>query len=109
MFYASALVLIAVLVLIQVRRNHEIEAQILSVLLRQGEMYGLQIADALRQDFGRKPGWGVLYPALRRLERQGFVVARWNKERLEERGGARRRYYRRTSKRGKLKNASQQP
>ncbi len=104
MFYASALVLIAVLVLIQVRRTHEIELQILSVILRQGEMYGLQIADALQQNFGREPGWEVLYPALRRLERQGFVVARWGKERPEERGGARRKYYRRTGKRSKLKN-----
>lgn len=104
MLYGSVLVLIAAFVLIWGRRNREIELEILSVLLRCGEMYGLQIADAIEQDFGIRPGWGILYPGLRRLERQGYVIARWGEERPEVRGGARRRYYRRTGKRSKLKD-----
>lgn len=92
-------VLTSLFVLIQIKRNKEIELQILSVLLRYGEMYGLQIADTIKQDFGRKPGCFTLYPALRRLERQGFVTYRWGEERPQERGGARRKYYRRTGRR----------
>lgn len=103
MLYGSVFVLMTVLlILIGVRRTREIEPEILSVLLRYGEMYGLQVTDALQQDFDRKPGWGFLYPALRRLERQGFVTSRWGNERPEVRGGARRKYYRRTDKRKSL-------
>ena len=74
------LVLLTVVILIGVKRNREIESDILSVLLRYGEMYGSQIADLIEQDFGRKPGWGVLYSGLRRLERQAFVTSRWGDE-----------------------------
>lgn len=102
MLYGSILVLICVVVSICVRRSHEIEREILSVLLCHGEMYGLQIRDAIERDFGEKPGWGVLYPGLRRLERQGYVISRWGNERPEVRGGARRKYYRRTGKRKNL-------
>lgn len=106
MLSGSVLVLISVilllLTLIGVKRSREIELKILCVLSCYGEMYGLQIADAIEQKFGRKPGWGVLYPGLRRLERQGFVTARWDNERPAERGGTQRRYYRRTSKRKNL-------
>lgn len=106
MLYGSVLVLMSVflLILIGVKRTREIEPEILSVLLRYGEMYGLQILDAIGQDFGTRPGWGILYPGLRQLERRGFVVSRWGEERPEIRGGARRRYYRRTGKRSKLKD-----
>lgn len=108
MLYGSILVLAAVLVSMWVRRNREIESEILSVLLRYGEMYGLQIADAIKQDFSRRPGWQDLYSGLRRLERQGLVIARWGDKRPEERGGARRRYYRRTGKRSQLRQAATQ-
>lgn len=104
MLCCIVLVLICVLILIWIRQNHEIESDILSVLLRRGEMYGLQIADAIEQDFGRKPGWQILYPGIRRLEREGVITARWGEEQAEERGGARRKYYRRTGKRMKLKD-----
>lgn len=104
MLFCSVLVLLLVLVLIGVKRNREVEPQIVSVLLRYGEMHGLQIGEAIEQDFGKKPGWGILYPGLRRLERQGFVSARWGDERSEARGGARRRYYQRTGRRIELKD-----
>lgn len=102
MLYGSVLVLICVVVLICVRRSHEIEQEILSVLLRYGEMYSLQIRDAIEQDFGKKPGLEILYPGLRRLERQGLVTTRWGNERPQVRGGARRRYYQRTGKKRNL-------
>lgn len=102
MLYGSVLVLICVVILIALRRSHEIEREILSVLQCYGEMYGLQIANAIEQDLGKKPGWGVLYPGLRRLERQGFVTSRWGNERPAVRGDARRRYYKRTGKRKNL-------
>jgi DNA-binding PadR family transcriptional regulator len=95
-------VLFFVLILIGVKRSREIELKILCALSCYGEMYGLQITGVIEQNFGRKPGWGVLYPGLRRLEGQGFVTARWDNERPAERGGAQRRYYRRTSKRKNL-------
>jgi DNA-binding PadR family transcriptional regulator len=106
MLSGSVLVLISVLlfvlILIGVKRSREIELEILCVLSCYGEMYGLQVAGEIEQNFGRRPGWGVLYPGLRRLKRQGFVTARWDNERPAERGGAQRRYYRRTSKRKNL-------
>jgi len=90
-------------VLLLYRSDHELKEQILTVLLRHGELYGLQIRELIEQDFGRKVSFGSLYPTLRRLERGGFVTARWGDERPVERGGARRRYYCRTGSRISLK------
>lgn len=87
--------ILVVLVLYQTN-YYIVKVQIMAVLLRYGEMYGLQIADAIEQDFGKKVGSGLLYPSLRRLERKGFISSRWSETRLEERGDARIRYYRRT-------------
>ena len=90
---------IIILALVLFKRNSSIvKEQIMVVLLRYGEMYGLQIADALKQDFGKKVGPGLLYPSFRQLEREGFVSSRWGETRLEERGNARIRYYRHTGK-----------
>ncbi len=71
-----------------------VEESILTVLDGY-ELYGLEIIDALEQGSGGKLklGFGTLYPTLRRLERKGFVEARWGDESPEEREGARRRYY----------------
>lgn len=77
----------------------ELESQILAVLSKYGEMYGLQITNMIERDFEHPaPGFNMVYPALRRLERLGLVTTRWSEERLKERGGARRRYYRLTEK-----------
>lgn len=72
-----------------------VEESILIVLDRH-ELYGLEIIEALEKGSGGKlkVGFGTLYPALRRLERKGFVETRWGDETPEERGGARRKYYR---------------
>lgn len=61
------------------------------------ELYGLEISDAINKVAGDNAvSFGSLYPALRRLEEKGFVVSRWGDE-TEERGGARRRYYKVTN------------
>ncbi|GAC1490209.1 MAG: hypothetical protein NVS2B14_02170 [Chamaesiphon sp.] len=72
-----------------------VEESILTVLDGY-ELYGLEIIEALEKGSGGKlqVGFGTLYPALRRLERKGFVETRWGDETPEERGGARRKYYR---------------
>lgn len=85
------------------RADYKLKEQILAVLLRHGELYGLQIIDLIEQEFGRKVNFGSLYPTLHRLERDGLVTARWGDEQPIERGRARRRYYRRTGSRSKLK------
>lgn len=105
MLSSLVLVLMSVLLLltsIGMKRSREIELKILCALSCYGEMYDLQIAYVIEQNFGRRSGWEVLSPGLRRLERQGFVTARWDNERPAERGGAQRRYYRRTSNRKNL-------
>jgi DNA-binding transcriptional regulator PaaX len=38
-------------------------------------------------------GFGSLYAALYRLERDGLLCSEWGRTRYPERGGARRRYY----------------
>jgi transcriptional regulator len=66
---------------------------VLSVL-GDGELYGYQIAQRIRERSGRflAPSEGSLYPALHRLEREGAVLAEWR----ESDRGPRRRYYRLT-------------
>ena len=62
------------------------------------ELYGLQIPYAIADvsDGKQKMGMGTLYPVLHSLEKKGLVESRWGDERREERGGARRRYYKLT-------------
>lgn len=62
------------------------------------ELYGLQIPQAMEEASGgkRQMGIGTLYPVLHSLEKKGLVASRWGDEKREERGGARRRYYKLT-------------
>ena len=64
---------------------------ILSILTR-GETYGYAIIQEVRDVSGSKIEWsdGMLYPVLRRLEKQGLVKSRW---RVAEETGKKRRYY----------------
>ena len=64
---------------------------ILSILSR-GETYGYAIIREVREVSNAKIEWsdGMLYPVLRRLEKQGLVKSRW---RVAEDTGKRRRYY----------------
>jgi hypothetical protein len=68
--------------------------QVLFVLAKYSECYGLQINDLIEQEFSKRPGMGMLYVALHHLEREGRIESRWSEETYAERGGARRRYYR---------------
>jgi DNA-binding PadR family transcriptional regulator len=62
------------------------------------ELYGLQIPQAIKEasDGRREMGIGTLYPVLHSLEKKGLLESRWGDEGREERGGARRRYYKLT-------------
>ena len=69
---------------------------LLLALLRSGESYGYELIERVRHLSGGTLEWsdGMLYPVLRRLERDGLVASRWD---VAE-NGRRRRYYRLTSK-----------
>jgi len=75
-------------------RLASLEEDVMTVLLNQ-ELYGLQILQALNESsrLGRI-GFGSLYPTLHRLDKKGYLSARWGEELDGESGGARRKYYR---------------
>ena len=60
-------------------------------LIGQREMYGYELVAELRRQTDAVVDLpeGTVYPALRRLERQGLVAARW----VDMPDGPRRRYY----------------
>lgn len=61
-------------------------------ILDEGESYGYAILKRIDALSGGELEWtdGMLYPLLHRLDRLGYVEARW----AEPPGGRRRRYYR---------------
>ncbi len=60
-------------------------------ILNEGESYGYAILKRINELSGGEMEWtdGMLYPLLHRLDRLGYVEARWE----EPEGGRRRRYY----------------
>jgi len=72
--------------------------EIVLLALHRKELYGLQIPQAVEEASGgeRKMQIGTLYPVLHSLEKKGLVESRWGEEGRDERGGARRRYYKLT-------------
>lgn len=72
--------------------------ELVLLALYDKELYGLQIPQAMEEASGgqRQMGIGTLYPVLHSLEKKGLVESRWGDEGREERGGARRRYYKLT-------------
>nr|WP_290225636.1 PadR family transcriptional regulator [Trichocoleus desertorum] len=72
--------------------------ELVLLTLYNKELYGLQIPQAMEDASGgqRQMGIGTLYPTLHTLEKKGLVESRWGDETREERGGARRRYYKLT-------------
>ena len=64
-------------------------------ILAEADSYGYAILQRVREVSGGRMAWtdGMLYPVLHRLERLGFVKARWE---VAE-SGRRRKYYRITS------------
>jgi DNA-binding PadR family transcriptional regulator len=61
-------------------------------ILAEGESYGYANIKRVAELSGGHLRWtdGMLYPVLHRLERQGFVAAKWG----ESETGRRRKYYR---------------
>ncbi len=61
-------------------------------VLQEGETYGYQIIKKMKALSGGDLQWsfGMLYPVLHRLEREGFIRSRWEKSE----NGRHRKYYR---------------
>lgn len=68
---------------------------IVLAILGEGDSYGYAILNRVRELSGGRMEWtdGMLYPVLHRLERLGYVEARWE---VAE-SGRRRKYYRITA------------
>jgi PadR family transcriptional regulator len=73
-------------------------------ILAEGDSYGYAIIKRVTELSGGHLQWtdGMLYPVLHRLERQGFVAARWRESDI----GRRRKYYRIT-KEGRMELEAQ--
>ena len=65
---------------------------IVLAILAEADSYGYAILQRVRELSGGRMAWtdGMLYPVLHRLERLGYVAARWE---VAE-SGRRRKYYR---------------
>ncbi len=74
-------------------------------ILTEGESYGYAIIKRVAELSGGHLQWtdGMLYPVLHRLERQGYVAAKWD----ASDSGRRRKYYRITQE-GRAERAAQQ-
>lgn len=74
--------------------------ELVLLALCNNELYGLQIPQAMEAASGgqHKMGIGSLYPTLHSLENKGLIESRWGDEERDERGGARRRYYKLTGR-----------
>jgi PadR family transcriptional regulator PadR len=68
---------------------------IVLAILSEGDSYGYAILQRVRELSGGRMEWtdGMLYPVLHRLERLGYIEARWE---VAE-SGRRRKYYRITA------------
>jgi DNA-binding PadR family transcriptional regulator len=64
---------------------------IVLAILAEGDSYGYAILQRVRELSGGRMTWtdGMLYPVLHRLERHGYVSARWESAET----GRRRKYY----------------
>jgi DNA-binding PadR family transcriptional regulator len=74
-------------------------------ILAEGDSYGYAIIKRVTELSGGHLQWtdGMLYPVLHRLERQGYVAAKWR----ASDNGRQRKYYRIT-KQGRTELAAQQ-
>lgn len=80
---------------------------IVLAILAEGDSYGYAILTRVREVSGGRMEWtdGMLYPVLHRLERLGYIAARW--ETAET--GRRRKYYHLTTEgRAQLAEESRQ-
>ncbi len=60
-------------------------------LLAKGDSYGYALIQEVKRLSGEKIEWtdGMLYPVLHRMEREGWIEARWD----ESETGRKRKYY----------------
>lgn len=74
----------------------KLEEEILNVLAGKEKIYGLQIIEAFEASSNgkRNIGVGSLYPTLSRLEEKGLVTSWMEHRPTDDRGGARRKYFR---------------
>lgn len=74
-------------------------------ILAEGESYGYAIIKRVAELSGGNLQWtdGMLYPVLHRLDRQGYVAAKWD----ASESGRKRKYYRITEE-GRAELAAQQ-
>jgi DNA-binding PadR family transcriptional regulator len=77
---------------------------IVLAILSEGDSYGYAIIKRVQELSGGNLEWtdGMLYPVLHRLERLGYIKARWE----EAESGRKRKYYRITSQ-GKMQLAEE--
>ena len=71
-------------------------APLVLAILSEAENYGYAIRKRVGELSGGELEWtdGMLYPVLHRLERNGFITARWGTSEV----GRRRKYYRLTKR-----------
>lgn len=69
---------------------------IVLAILAEGDSYGYAIIKRVQELSGGEMEWtdGMLYPVLHRLERLGYIKARWE----EAESGRKRKYYRITAR-----------
>ena len=58
------------------------------------ELSGLQIIQFIADIKGKSLDIGLFYPVFQKLEEKELIKSRWGTERSNNRGGARKRYYR---------------
>ena len=80
---------------------------IVLAILAEGDSYGYAILTRVREVSGGRMEWtdGMLYPVLHRLERLGYVEARWE---VAESGRRRKYYHLTTEGRAQLAEESRQ-
>lgn len=73
----------------------KLEEELLSLLIGN-ERYGLEIIQAFEEVSGgkRKLSIGSLYPTLSRMEEKGLITSRMQDRPSDDKGGARRKYFR---------------
>ena len=76
-------------------------------ILAEGESYGYEIIQKVRDISGGKIEWsdGMLYPVLHRMERDGLIESEWKEA---DSGRQRKYYYLSSNGRNVLKNERQQ-
>jgi DNA-binding PadR family transcriptional regulator len=68
------------------------------IALDRKELYGLQITKVIEEvtEGKQRISIGMLYPIFHEFEKKDLIESRWGEESIDNRGGARRRYYKLT-------------